>query len=72
MADRIVRGACPHDCPDTWAMRVTVADGGAVKVEGDPDHAITDGGLCGTVASYVDRGSAAPARTTVRTRARCT
>ena len=30
MAPRIVRGACPHDCPDTCAMHVTVEDGRAV------------------------------------------
>jgi hypothetical protein len=24
---RIVRGACPHDCPDTCAMQVTVENG---------------------------------------------
>ena len=29
-----VRGACPHDCPDTCAMVVSVRDGRAVKVRG--------------------------------------
>ena len=28
---RIVRGACPHDCPDTCAMLVTVEDGRASR-----------------------------------------
>ena len=37
----VVRGACPHDCPDTCAMHTTVEDGRAVKVAGDPDHPIT-------------------------------
>ena len=32
----IVRGACPHDCPDTCAMLVHVRDGRAVRVQGDP------------------------------------
>ena len=27
-----VRAACPHDCPDTCAMLVTVEDGSATKV----------------------------------------
>jgi len=31
----LVRGACPHDCPDTCAMHVTVEDGRAVKVATD-------------------------------------
>ena len=55
MATRIVRGACPHDCPDTCAMHVTVEDGRAVKVAGDPDHPITVGFLCGKVSNYLDR-----------------
>ena len=55
MATRTVRGACPHDCPDTCAMHVTVEDGRAVKVGGDPDHPITVGFLCGKVSNYLDR-----------------
>ena len=51
----MVRGACPHDCPDTCAMHVTVEDGRAVKVAGDPDHPITAGFLCGKVSNYLDR-----------------
>jgi anaerobic selenocysteine-containing dehydrogenase len=52
---RVVRGACPHDCPDTCAMHVTVEDGRAVKVAGDPEHPITVGFLCGKVSNYLDR-----------------
>src|SRR4051794_19690522 len=52
---RLVRGACPHDCPDTCAMHVTVEDGRATKVTGDPDHPITVGFLCGKVSNYLDR-----------------
>jgi anaerobic selenocysteine-containing dehydrogenase len=55
MATRIVRGACPHDCPDTCAMHTTVEDGRAVKVAGDPDHPITVGFLCGKVSNYLER-----------------
>ena len=56
MAERVVRGACPHDCPDTCAMLVTVdADGRATDVTGDPDHPITVGFLCGKVSNYLDR-----------------
>ena len=55
MATRLVRGACPHDCPDTCAMHVTVEDGRAVKVAGDPDHPITVGFLCGKVSNYLER-----------------
>ena len=55
MATRLVRGACPHDCPDTCAMHVTVEDGRATKVAGDPDHPITVGFLCGKVSNYLER-----------------
>src|SRR5665648_877491 len=56
MAERIVRGACPHDCPDTCAMLTTVdADGRAVAIDGDPEHPITVGFLCGKVSNYLDR-----------------
>src|ERR671918_217890 len=55
MATRVVRGACPHDCPDTCAMHTTVEDGRAVKVAGDPDHPITVGFLCGKVSNYLER-----------------
>jgi anaerobic selenocysteine-containing dehydrogenase len=53
---RVVRGACPHDCPDTCAMHVAVDGGGrATAVGGDPDHPITAGFLCGKVSNYLDR-----------------
>ena len=53
--ETIVRAACPHDCPDTCAMLVTVKDGVAVKVQGDPLHPFTDGSLCTKVAYYPER-----------------
>jgi len=52
---RIVRGACPHDCPDTCALHITVEDGRAVDVAGDPDHPTTRGTLCTKVARYLER-----------------
>ena len=53
--DTIVKGACPHDCPDTCALLVTVRDGRAVRVAGDPDHPTTRGVLCTKVARYTER-----------------
>ncbi len=52
---RSVRGACPHDCPDTCALRVTVRDGRAVKIQGDADHPTTHGALCTKVSRYPER-----------------
>jgi anaerobic selenocysteine-containing dehydrogenase len=53
--DGVVRGACPHDCPDTCAMLVTVRDGRAERVAGDPEHPVTRGFLCAKVNRYVER-----------------
>jgi len=52
---KIVRAACPHDCPDTCAMQITVENGVAVKVEGAKDHPFTAGTLCTKVARYLER-----------------
>ncbi len=52
---RVVRGACPHDCPDTCALLVTVRDGRATKVGGDPAHPTTRGALCAKVSRYAER-----------------
>jgi len=50
-----VRGACPHDCPDTCALLTTVENGVAIKVQGDPAHAQTGGVLCTKVSRYTER-----------------
>ncbi len=55
MNTRTVRAACPHDCPDTCAMLVTVRDGVATAVRGDPEHPTTAGALCAKVARYTER-----------------
>src|SRR5271168_655539 len=51
----IVKGACPHDCPDTCALDVHVKDGVALKVTGSAEHAPTAGVLCTKVARYTER-----------------
>ena len=50
-----VRGACPHDCPDTCALLTTVENGVATRVQGNPDHPHTDGVLCTKVSRYTER-----------------
>src|SRR3989442_3021635 len=55
MSAEIVRAACPHDCPDTCGMLVTVEDGVATKIQGDPSMPFTDGTLCTKVAYYLER-----------------
>ena len=54
-APTAVRGACPHDCPDTCALLTTVLDGRAVRVQGNPEHPPTDGVLCTKVSRYTER-----------------
>jgi anaerobic selenocysteine-containing dehydrogenase len=50
-----VRGACPHDCPDTCALLTTVENGIATRVQGNPAHLHTDGVLCAKVSKYTER-----------------
>jgi anaerobic selenocysteine-containing dehydrogenase len=52
---KIVNAACPHDCPDTCGMHISVENGVAVKVEGAKDMPFTQGTLCTKVARYLDR-----------------
>jgi anaerobic selenocysteine-containing dehydrogenase len=54
-ATKTVRAVCPHDCPDTCGLVVTVQDGKAVKLRGDADHPFTDGFLCKKVTRYLER-----------------
>lgn len=51
---RIVKAACPHDCPDTCAMDVTVENGVAIDIRGGA-MPFTEGVLCTKVAKYLDR-----------------
>jgi anaerobic selenocysteine-containing dehydrogenase len=50
-----VRGACPHDCPDTCSLLTTVENGVATKVHGNPEHPQTGGVLCNKVSRYTER-----------------
>lgn len=52
-----VKAVCPHDCPDTCGMVVTVdpSTGRAIEIRGDKDHPFTQGFLCQKVANYLDR-----------------
>src|SRR5215471_16470705 len=52
---RTLRVVCPHDCPDTCSMLVTVEDGRATRLRGDPEHPFTNGFLCQKVSRYLER-----------------
>ncbi len=56
MPPRTVHTVCSHDCPDSCGVLVTIDESGrATRVQGDPNHPVTRGFLCGKVAKYLDR-----------------
>src|SRR3954451_7376481 len=50
-----IKAACPHDCPDACGVLITVEDGRATRIQGDPEHPVTRGFLCAKAAKYLDR-----------------
>ncbi len=44
---KVFHAACPLNCWDSCGFKVTVEDGKVIKVEGDRDHPITKGKICG-------------------------
>ncbi len=46
---------CALDCPDACSLLVTIEDGRATRLRGNPDHPITRGFLCAKVARYLER-----------------
>ena len=55
MPSEVIRAVCPHDCPDTCSMLVTVEDGRAIRIAGEREHPFTQGFLCTKVAKYLER-----------------
>lgn len=53
--ERMVHGTCHHDCPDSCGWQVTVRDGVAVQLRGNPDHPYSAGELCPKVNRFLDR-----------------
>ncbi|MEO7653031.1 MAG: molybdopterin-dependent oxidoreductase, partial [Bryobacteraceae bacterium] len=46
---------CALDCPDACSLLVTIEDGKATSLRGDPQHPITRGFLCAKVTRYLER-----------------
>ncbi len=55
MTTHTVLGSCHHDCPDTCGWVVTVTDGKAVQLRGNPDHPYSRGELCPKVNRFLHR-----------------
>jgi anaerobic selenocysteine-containing dehydrogenase len=51
----IRHSVCALDCPDCCSLVVSVHDGQATKLRGNPEHPVTRGFLCGKVAQYLER-----------------
>lgn len=50
-----IKGACPHNCPDTCGWVVTLDEAGTpTRIQGDPDHPYTQGWLCAKVNRYLE------------------
>lgn len=52
---KVVHAVCPHDCPDACGVLITVENGRATRIQGDPAHPVTRGFLCAKVTKYLDR-----------------
>jgi anaerobic selenocysteine-containing dehydrogenase len=50
-----VRTTCNRDCPDACGILATVEDGRVVKMQGDPDHPVTQGFLCYRTSRFLER-----------------
>ena len=55
MTKTLARSTCALDCPDACSLLVTLEDGRATSLRGNPDHAITRGFLCAKVTRYLER-----------------
>ncbi len=44
-----VKSICPLDCPDACGMELTVENDRITRIDGDPDHPVTQGFLCSKV-----------------------
>src|SRR5450631_46020 len=51
----IRHSVCALDCPDCCSLVLTVQDGKATRLRGNPEHPVTRGFLCGKVAQYLER-----------------
>lgn len=47
--------ACPRDCPDACGLIATIEDGRVVRLQGDPDHPVTQGFICSRTSRFPDR-----------------
>ncbi|KKB73645.1 MULTISPECIES: molybdopterin-dependent oxidoreductase [Bacillus] len=51
----IFKSVCSLDCPDQCGLLVHKKDGKIVKIQGDPDHPVTQGNICNKVRNMTER-----------------
>ncbi len=47
--------ACTRDCPDACGLIATIENGRVVRLQGDPDHPVTQGFICQRTSRFPDR-----------------
>jgi anaerobic selenocysteine-containing dehydrogenase len=52
---KVLSSACPLNCWDNCGFNVTVDQGKVVQIEGNPEHPITNGKICGRGRMLVER-----------------
>lgn len=53
--DGIFKSVCSLDCPDQCGLLIHKENGKIVKVQGDPDHPVTQGNICNKVRNVTAR-----------------
>ncbi|AYQ16602.1 molybdopterin oxidoreductase family protein [Bacillus paralicheniformis] len=53
--DGIFKSVCSLDCPDQCGLLVHKKDGKIVKIQGDPEHPVTQGNICNKVRNMTER-----------------
>ncbi|GFN32860.1 molybdopterin-containing oxidoreductase family protein [Paenibacillus xylaniclasticus] len=53
--DGVVPSVCSLDCPDQCGLLIHKKDGKIVKIEGDPNHPVTQGNICNKVRHMAER-----------------
>lgn len=53
--DGVFRSVCSLDCPDQCGLLVHKVEGKIVRIEGDPEHPVTQGAICNKVRNMTAR-----------------
>ena len=55
VVNEVCHSVCALDCPDTCSLLITLEEGRATRLRGNPAHPVTQGFVCGKVARYLER-----------------